>query len=57
MTFRAAKFVAHRDIPAYIQMGWVAPVLAYLDHYHAYSIVMLWLCACRPPVLTGGGGQ
>jgi hypothetical protein len=55
MTFRAAKFVAHRDIPAYIQMGWVAPVPAYLDHYHAYSIVMLWLCACRPPVLHRSG--
>jgi len=57
MTFRAAKFVNYSDIPAYLQMGWFAGEPARQDHYHAYGIVMLWLCACRPPVLTGGGGQ
>jgi hypothetical protein len=57
MTFRAAKFVNYSDIPAYLQMGWFAGEPARQDHYHAYGIVMLWLCACPPPVLTRRSGR
>jgi hypothetical protein len=50
MRFRAAMYVEYPDIPTYIEMGWFAPEPEYIDHYHAYGIVMLWLCACKPPV-------
>ena len=51
MRFRAAMYVEYPDIPGYLQMGWIAPEPVECDHYHAYGIVMLWLCACEPPVL------
>ena len=51
MRFRAAMFVEYPVIPVYLEMGWIAYEPEYIDHYHTYGIVMLWLCACRPPVL------
>jgi hypothetical protein len=51
MKFRAAMYVEYPDIPTYIEMGWIAYEPTECDHYHAYGIVMLWLCDCEPPVL------
>jgi hypothetical protein len=51
MYFKAAKFVNYSDIPAYLQMGWIAYEPLNRDHHHAYGIVMLWLCKCKPAVL------
>jgi hypothetical protein len=51
MRFRAAMYVEYPVIPVYLEMGWIAYEPEYIDHYHTYGIVMLWLCTCRPPVL------
>jgi len=51
MRFRAAMYVEYPDIPTCLEMGWIAYEPAERDHYHAYGIVMLWLCGCEPPVL------
>lgn len=49
MTFR---YVTHPQVPDYLRCGWLAtPALEGTHHGH-YSVLCVWLCSCRTPLVS-----
>ena len=48
---KAFRYVYYRDIPDYLDMGWMADIPPDFARLNWYRIVMVWLCECK---ITGG---
>jgi hypothetical protein len=48
-TIRAFRYVAYRDIPAYLALGWLVTEPPAFDRVSYYGVTMLWTCDCEMP--------
>ena len=46
---KAFRYVYYRDIPDYLDMGWMADIPPDFARLNWYGIVMVWLCECKIP--------
>jgi hypothetical protein len=49
------KFVRIEAVPDHLRVGWMATQALRGTYHGQYSVHMIWLCACRPPMLKRPG--
>lgn len=46
---KAFRYVSYRDIPRYLDMGWLVTEPKIFDRLSHYGVTMIWTCDCALP--------